>query len=93
MYVLSNNEIKQELNQYPLWELKEEYIYREFKFSTFHKAILFINKVAAIAEEQKHHPVITNSYSTVEIKMHTHDAGGITKKDFALALAINQIEL
>ena len=93
MQVLSKTDIDQKLNQQPLWKLKGKYILRTFTFEEFIQAIEFINKVAGIAETQNHHPEIKNNYTSVQIKMTTHDANGITKKDFALALAIDQIQL
>ena len=93
MQVLSKTDIDQKLNQQPLWKLKGKYIFRTFTFEEFIQAIEFINKVAGIAETQNHHPEIKNNHTSVQIKMTTHDANGITKKDFALALAIDQIQL
>jgi 4a-hydroxytetrahydrobiopterin dehydratase len=93
MQVLSKTDIDQKLKQQPLWKLKGKYIFRTFTFEEFIQAIEFINKVAGIAETQNHHPEIKNNYTSVQIKMTTHDANGITKKDFALALAIDQIQL
>jgi len=93
MQVLSKTDIDQKLKQQPLWKLKGKYIFRTFTFEEFIQAIEFINKVARIAETQNHHPEIKNNYTSVQIKMTTHDANGITKKDFALAIAIDQIQL
>ena len=93
MQVLSKTDLNQKLNQQPLWKLKGKYIFRTFTFEEFIQAIEFINKVAGIAETQNHHPEIKNNYTSVQIKMTTHDANGITKKDFAMALAIDQIQL
>ncbi len=93
MQVLSKTDIDQKLKQQPLWKLKGKYIFRTFTFEEFIQAIEFINKVAGIAETQNHHPEIKNNYTSVQIKMTTHDANGITKKDFAMALAIDQIQL
>ncbi len=93
MQVLSKTDIDQKLNQQPLWKLNGKYIFRTFTLEEFIQAIEFINKVAGIAETQNHHPEIKNNYTSVQIKMTTHDANGITKKDFALALAIDQIQL
>jgi 4a-hydroxytetrahydrobiopterin dehydratase len=93
MQVLSKTDLNQKLNQQPLWKLKGKYIFRRFTFEEFIQAIEFINKVARIAETQNHHPEIKNNYTSVQIKMTTHDANGITKKDFALAIAIDQIQL
>ena len=93
MQVLSKTDIDQKLKQQPLGKLKGKYIFRTFTFEEFIQAIEFINKVAGIAETQNHHPEIKNNYTSVQIKMTTHDANGITKKDFAMALAIDQIQL
>ncbi|TVQ79654.1 MAG: 4a-hydroxytetrahydrobiopterin dehydratase [Flavobacteriales bacterium] len=63
-----------------------------FSFSSYAKGVLFVNAVAFIAEKHKHHPEINIDYTKVKISVTTHDAGNtITKKDFALAEAIENL--
>lgn len=73
------------------WELKADFLTREFVFKNFVQAFSFMSAVALIAEKQGHHPNWKNVYNKVHIELTTHDAGGITMKDFNLALAIDQV--
>jgi len=61
---------------------------RRFKFPDFSAAFAFMTRVALLAEKLDHHPEWTNVYDTVDIILSTHDAGGVTDKDVALAKAI-----
>jgi 4a-hydroxytetrahydrobiopterin dehydratase len=58
---------------------------REFQFKDFNRAFAFMTQVALYAEKADHHPEWFNVYNKVRITLSTHDAGGITAKDIALA--------
>jgi len=74
------------------WVIKEDKLYRKFIFSDFSEAFGFISRVALIAEKINHHPTWSNTWSTVEIWLSTHDAGNIvTDKDFLLATEIDKL--
>ncbi len=75
----------------PKWELVRdpESIRREFRFKDFNRAWGFMSQVALIAEQHNHHPNWSNVWNTVRIELSTHDAGGLTQKDVALAQAID----
>jgi len=75
------------------WALAEDQksIHRSFKFKTFKEAFAFMTHVALLAETADHHPDWSNSYNKVEITLSSHDAGGLTAKDVALAEAISAI--
>ncbi len=60
-------------------------IARKFTFADFNAAFGFMTRVALLAEKMDHHPEWSNVYRTVEVTLSTHDAGGITGKDIALA--------
>lgn len=62
-----------------------------FKFKDFSEAFAFMSRVALAAEKAGHHPDWSNSYNSVTITLSTHDAGGLTDKDIALAKAIDAI--
>jgi 4a-hydroxytetrahydrobiopterin dehydratase len=62
-----------------------------FKFKTFSEAFAFMTRVALAAERAGHHPDWSNSYNTVTIRLSTHDAGGLSDKDIALAEAIDKL--
>jgi 4a-hydroxytetrahydrobiopterin dehydratase len=66
-------------------------IHRSFKFKNFREAFAFMSHVALLAETADHHPDWSNSYNKVEITLSSHDAGGLTAKDIALAEAITAI--
>jgi 4a-hydroxytetrahydrobiopterin dehydratase len=90
MAKLSADEIKEKLKALPGWEYKENAISKTFKFKEFLHGIEFVQKVAEIAEGADHHPDITIKYTKVTFTCSTHDAGGVTDKDFKLA---NNIEI
>lgn len=60
-------------------------IFKEFRFKDFNAAFGFMSRVALHAEKADHHPEWFNVYSRVEVTLATHDAGGVTDKDVALA--------
>lgn len=66
-------------------------IRHEFKFKNFSEAFAFMTRVALLAEAANHHPEWSNVYSRVSIRLTTHDAGGLTAKDAALAEAIDRL--
>lgn len=66
-------------------------IRREFRFKTFPEAFAFMTRVAFLAEKADHHPDWSNVYNRVTITLSTHDAGGLTEKDIALATAIDKL--
>ena len=79
------------LARLPQWTLREDglAIMRKLKFSDFGEAFGFMTRVAIAAEKADHHPEWSNVYNRVEITLTTHDAGGLSKRDVALAEAID----
>ena len=75
----------------PNWHLTENAaaLHRTFQFKTFTQAFAFMTRVAALAEAADHPPDWSNSYNRVEITLTTHDAGGLTARDTALAKQID----
>jgi 4a-hydroxytetrahydrobiopterin dehydratase len=74
------------------WVNQEDKLYRKFIFSDFSEAFGFISRVALIAEKINHHPTWSNTWSTVEIWLSTHDAGNtVTDKDILLAIEIDKL--
>lgn len=71
------------------WELRDDKLHRELEFDDFDAAFAFMTRVAAEAARLDHHPDWSNSYNTVVIDLVSHDAGGLTSRDQALAEAIN----
>ncbi|PCJ62079.1 MAG: 4a-hydroxytetrahydrobiopterin dehydratase [Planctomycetota bacterium] len=86
----TKEQIESFLNEYTEWELKENKLYRNLKFSDFQTAFSFMTHIALHAEKQDHHPEWFNVYNRVEIWLTTHDADGISENDFQLAKTIEQ---
>ncbi|GJL50226.1 MAG: putative pterin-4-alpha-carbinolamine dehydratase [Nitrospirales bacterium] len=88
---LSSHEIDNKLTELSGWELQDSKLHREFKFADFVEAFGFMSRVALLAESAGHHPEWFNVYNTVKIDLATHDVGGISEADFALAQKINRL--
>lgn len=73
------------------WEIKDAKLYQEFKFKNFISAFGFMTQVAILAERANHHPEWSNVYNKVKIYLVTHEAKGITERDFKLAQEITNI--
>lgn len=71
------------------WKFIDGSIRKKYRFESFRNAIVFVNRVATIADEQKHHPEITVRYDQVWLKLWSHDAGGVTERDLKLAERID----
>ena len=75
-----------------MWKEENNQLKRNFQFKDFKAAFAFMTKVAVLAEEQNHHPLWTNEYNKLDIRLSTHDAGNIvTVKDHKLAGAIDAV--
>jgi len=83
--------IAQELTKLTDWGLCEQKLYRRFVFESFVEAFGFMSRVALLSEAMNHHPEWSNVYNRVDIYLTTHDAGGITERDFSLAGKIDQL--
>lgn len=88
---LADAEVHQRLAQCPRWALVEGQLERTLRFADFQTAFGFMASVALAAEALNHHPEWFNVYGTVRIRLTTHDAGGITERDFALARRIDAL--
>jgi 4a-hydroxytetrahydrobiopterin dehydratase len=89
MKPLSDAEIAEHLTRLQGWERRESSIQRSFSFDDFKGSMAFVNRVAELAEAADHHPDIDIRYSKVTLSLSTHDAGGLTERDFALAEKID----
>lgn len=83
-------DVKNRLNALPDWQLADDglSISKTFKFKDFNAAWGFMSRVALLAEQMNHHPEWFNVYNRVEVKLNTHDAGGLTELDFKMAVAM-----
>ena len=73
------------------WDFNDNGIDRKFQFKNFTQALGFIVQVGVLAEKANHHPELFNVYNKVNIRLTTHDANGLTDKDFDLANAIDKL--
>jgi 4a-hydroxytetrahydrobiopterin dehydratase len=89
---LSHDEITAGLVSVPAWKREGEAIVRTYAFKDFPAAIRFVNAVAPHAEQAGHHPDIDIRWNKVTLSLTTHDQGGLTEKDFALARQIDQVQ-
>jgi len=84
---LTSQQVKELLAQLPDWrhDAEREAIVREFKFVDFDQAFAFMTQIALAAAKNDHHPEWTNVYNQVTVVWSTHDVGGLTERDLALA--------
>ena len=88
---IDESKIISSLTLIPNWKLQDGTIVRTFQFKDFPAAIKFVEVVAGIAEEAWHHPDIDIRWNKVTLTLTTHDAGGLTEKDFALAQKFDRL--
>lgn len=85
MKTLSPMEIRAALPAIPEWRRRGRTVSRTFRFEDFVSAMRFVNAVARLAEQAQHHPDIDIRWNEVTLALTTHDAGGLTQRDFDLA--------
>lgn len=83
---MSEGEIREAVKRVPEWSETGGAINRTYQFANFVEAMKFVNAVAAEAEAVQHHPDILVRWNKVTLSLSTHDAGGITDKDFSFAI-------
>lgn len=88
---LTAAEIEEHLELLKGWQVKDDKLTRRFEFKNFAQSLDFVNKVGAVAEAADHHPDIAFGWGYAEIAFTTHDRGGITDVDFALAKKVDGI--
>lgn len=91
MKTYNESEAKIELESLEKWKFVKDGIEKKFEFANFVEALGFIVKVGVLAEKVNHHPEIFNVYNKVNLRLSTHDANGLTNKDFKLAKDIDKI--
>ncbi|MCH7741774.1 MAG: 4a-hydroxytetrahydrobiopterin dehydratase [Proteobacteria bacterium] len=84
-------EIQAFINQFSAWSVEEEKLHREYEFDNFVQAFGFMTEAALIAERADHHPEWFNVYKKVVVDLTTHEANGITERDFTLARKMEEI--
>ncbi len=91
MKKLSEEDIEKRLLRFPDWDYYNNAIHAEFEFDNFKDCFSAMSRIAFECEALNHHPDWTNVYNTLNISLSTHDANGVTEKDFKLAEAIENI--
>lgn len=91
MATLSTEQVREKLKALPEWKLVQGEIVREVTLKDFVAAMNFVNRVAEKAEAAGHHPDIDIRYNRVRLALVSHDAGGLTEKDFQLAAEIDAV--
>jgi 4a-hydroxytetrahydrobiopterin dehydratase len=91
--MLRSEERDEALKALPGWsyDAARQAIVRGFRFADFSEAFAFMTRVALAAEKANHHPDWSNSWNKVEVALTTHSAGGLTRRDVALAHAIDRL--
>src|ERR1700686_5868147 len=90
MAKMSDAQVDRALKSTTGWRRETDFITKDFRFRTFLAGIRFVDKVALIAESQQNHPDIQVVWTTVTLRIQTHDEGGITKWDVGLAKEIEK---
>ncbi|MCL4178859.1 MAG: 4a-hydroxytetrahydrobiopterin dehydratase [Verrucomicrobia bacterium] len=88
---LNSTQIKAGLERLPEWRRRRQVIGRTYQFKDFRAAMRFVNAVAKCAEEAGHHPDISIRWNRVTLELTTHDAGGLSEKDFNLARGLDRL--
>jgi 4a-hydroxytetrahydrobiopterin dehydratase len=91
MAKLTDREIQERLPELPGWSVVNGKLHREYKFADFTYAFGFMATAAPSIEKMNHHPEWLNVYNRVTVDLTTHDAGGISRQDFDLALLLDGI--
>jgi 4a-hydroxytetrahydrobiopterin dehydratase len=91
MKKLTDSEIKEKIDSLQDWDYHENALNTDFEFDNFKDCMSAMNRIAFECEALNHHPEWKNVYNKLEIRLTTHDAGGVTDLDFKLANSINKI--
>jgi 4a-hydroxytetrahydrobiopterin dehydratase len=91
MEKLSQNDIEKKLLNYSEWYYQDNALHAEFEFDNFKDCFSAMSRIAFECEALNHHPNWSNVYNVLNISLSTHDANGVTAKDFELVKAIEAI--
>ena len=82
---LTDSEISERLRSLEGWEVRDSRLVKSFKFKDFRSAVHFVDEIAPVADAQGHHPDLQVGWGKVVVELTSHDAGGLTEKDFEVA--------
>jgi 4a-hydroxytetrahydrobiopterin dehydratase len=88
---LSSDAIAASLEELPGWQVKDAKLHREYRFEDFVTAFGWMSACALVAEKRGHHPEWSNVWSRVTVDLTTHESGGITERDVALARRFEEL--
>ncbi|MFB6208454.1 MAG: 4a-hydroxytetrahydrobiopterin dehydratase [Candidatus Nanohaloarchaea archaeon] len=88
---LGDEEIEQRLEELKIWGRYDDRLATKVEFDDYREAVFFANAVFSLAEREFHHPDVRVEYGAVSIDLWSHDAGGITERDFEMAEKIEDI--
>ncbi len=91
MKAYSEKEVKEKLKDFEGWDYEDNAIHTALEFENFKDAFAIMTRIAFEAENMQHHPDWSNVYNTISISLSTHDADGVTDKDFKLAKIIDDL--
>lgn len=91
MKKLTELQVRSKLKELDSWEYQDESLTTSFEFKDFKDAFSVMTRIAFEAERLNHHPNWFNVYNQLDISLSTHDAGGVTEKDFELAKIIDEL--
>jgi 4a-hydroxytetrahydrobiopterin dehydratase len=91
MTVISAEAAERRLASLPGWGIENGELVKTFNFKDFRESLAFVNRVGETAESAGHHPDIDIRYNRVRLSLVSHDAGGLTEKDFDLASGVNTL--
>lgn len=89
MEKLGQEQVDKKLLEHPDWTQIGETIQRTYRFDDFLGSMAFVNRIAELAEQQQHHPDILIRYDKVTLTLSTHDASGVTDRDFKFASTVD----
>lgn len=88
---LDEDDVARRLASSPAWQREGDAITRTFAFKGFMRPALLANAIAHLAEQANHHPELTIRWGSLTVRLRTHDADGLTERDFALAERIDAV--
>ena len=91
MSTFTDDEIKTALDGLPGWSAEGDAITKTYEFADFRAALGFMNRAAGPIEEMDHHPEWSNVYNKVEVRLSSHDVGGVTERDTRLATILERV--
>ncbi|WP_414836391.1 4a-hydroxytetrahydrobiopterin dehydratase [Candidatus Nanohalococcus occultus] len=87
---LAEDEVDRKLQELEIWGQVGDKLATEIEFNSYKEAVFFANTVFSVAEKQFHHPKVTVEYGSVIIDVTTHEAEGLTEKDFEFAKEVEE---